>query len=77
VYRNILDIAGAIHEELGPDTCGYGEAELSREVEKLDLVGFGLFHGEANLQNISLSTHVSDKDLDSLQSCSMAFGRRT
>lgn len=76
VYRNILNITGAIQEELGPDTCGYGEAELSREIEKLDPEGFGLFQGEGNLQNISLSTRVSDKDIDSLQTCSMVFGKR-
>ncbi|ERF68237.1 hypothetical protein EPUS_02693 [Endocarpon pusillum Z07020] len=59
VYRDILDVAEAIQEELGPDTCGYSDKELSREIDRLDAIGFvGLQEG--NVQNIRLSTRISD-----------------
>jgi hypothetical protein len=76
LYRDILDVAEAIQEELGPYTCGYSDRELSREVDKLDPVGFTVVQGEGNTRNISLSTSVSDIDINSLQSSGMYYGRR-
>ena len=40
MYRDILDISHALQEALGPDTCAYGNTELTKEVEKMGLVGF-------------------------------------
>jgi hypothetical protein len=76
LYRDILDVADGIQEELGPDTCGYSNMELSREVDKLDPVGFTVIQAEGNTRSISLSTFVSDIDISSLQSFGMYYGRR-
>jgi hypothetical protein len=40
LYRDILDVSNALQEALGPDTCAYGNAELTKEVEKMGTVGF-------------------------------------
>lgn len=40
VFRNLLDLAHTINDALGPDTCAYSEAELTKAITKLDLVGF-------------------------------------
>jgi hypothetical protein len=40
IYRDILDVSNALQEALGPNTCAYGNAELTKEVEKMGLVGF-------------------------------------
>jgi hypothetical protein len=40
LYRDILDVSNALQEGLGPDTCAYGNAELTKEVEKMGSVGF-------------------------------------
>ncbi len=77
VYRDILDVAEAIQEELGPDTCGYSDKELSREVEQLDPVGFVGMQTEGNVHDIRLSTRVCDA-YDSLRdedmSCEREYG---
>ncbi|RDW77887.1 hypothetical protein BP5796_05739 [Coleophoma crateriformis] len=40
LYRNILDVANALEDALGPDTCAYNDDELTTAVEKLEPVGF-------------------------------------
>jgi hypothetical protein len=40
LYRDILDVSNALQEALGPDTCAYGNPELTKEVEKMRFVGF-------------------------------------
>jgi hypothetical protein len=40
LYRDILDVSNALQEALGPDTCVYGNPELTKEVEKMRFVGF-------------------------------------
>jgi hypothetical protein len=32
--------SNALQEALGPDTCAYGNPELTKEVEKMRFVGF-------------------------------------
>ena len=60
IYRDILDVAETIQEELGPNTCGYSDKELLRVIKKLDPIGFIGIQREGNMQNIRLSTSVSD-----------------
>ncbi len=76
LYRGILDVAEVIREELGPDTCGYNDKELSRHIEKLDPVGFTVVQGESNTRNVGLSIGVSDIDVDSLRDWDMPCARR-
>lgn len=44
-YHNMLDISGALREQLGPDTNGYSEGELKEAIEKLSPVGFAAVVG--------------------------------
>jgi hypothetical protein len=39
-YRDILDISNALQEALGPDTCAYSDAELTKEIKKMGPVEF-------------------------------------
>ena len=38
VYRNILDIADAVHDRLGSDTSAYSDADLMRRIRHIELV---------------------------------------
>lgn len=67
VYRDILDVAEAIQEELGPDTCGYSDKELSKEIEKLGPVGFDVSQKQGNMEDIRLTTGDSKAAADNLQ----------
>ncbi|KAF7505381.1 hypothetical protein GJ744_001002 [Endocarpon pusillum] len=58
IYRDILDVAEAIQEELGPDIWGYSDKELSREIDHLGAIGFVGVQGSG--QDIRLSTRISD-----------------
>jgi hypothetical protein len=40
LYRDILDVSNALQEALGPDTCAYTNAELTKEVQRMGSVGF-------------------------------------
>ena len=40
LYRDILDVSNALQEALGPDTCAYGNSELTKKVAKMSPVGF-------------------------------------
>ncbi|KAF7504147.1 hypothetical protein GJ744_002665 [Endocarpon pusillum] len=71
IYRDILDVAEAIQDQLGPDTSGYSDKELSREIGKLNPIGFDVTQQEGILWEIRLTTHISDT-YDGLRNESMS-----
>jgi hypothetical protein len=55
LYRGILDIAEALQNDLGPDTCAYSEAELEKAIKERSS-GHGLSYRLIHRQS---TTHVT------------------
>lgn len=55
LYRGILDIAEALQNDLGPDTCAYSEAELEKAIKERSS-GYGLSYRLIHRQS---TTHLT------------------
>jgi hypothetical protein len=74
LYRDILDVSNALQEALGPDTCDYGNAELTKEVEKMGSVGF---EAVSNGSTGYIALRHEPAGCASLRNHGVEYGRRT
>jgi hypothetical protein len=66
LYRGRLDYADSMRDELGPSTGEYSDRELSRGIEMIEMVGFGMVKEEDGEQGVKLSesaTRIGAKPL--------------
>jgi hypothetical protein len=74
LYRDILDVSNTLQEALGPDTCAYGNAELTKEVEKMGSVGF---EAVSNGSTGYIALRHEPVGCASLRNHDVEYGRRT
>lgn len=63
LLRHVLDLAEAVNNELGPDSCDSPSQELEEELEKRDRVGYVMETAPSGSQNIRIGSVRGERRL--------------